>query len=133
MDLSQLDAPATEQGVAMTVDHPTKPEPLLKADGAPMTITLVGKDSDRFRKATRAALNRRLASRKIKVKAEDLEAENLEGLVACTIAWDGIMVDGAALDCTPVNVRAVYTRFPFIREQVAEFVEERANFFREPV
>jgi hypothetical protein len=50
--------------------------------------------------------------------------------VKLTVAWEGFTLDGVKLDCTPENVRTVYNEWSWIKEQVSEFVADRANFFR---
>jgi hypothetical protein len=133
MDLSQFDTTQTaEEGAVMTVTHPATGVPLEQDDGTPVTITLAGTDSERFRRAERQALNRRLQGprRNQNVTAEELEANGINGLVACTLAWSGIVLDGESLACTPDNARLVYKRLPWLREQANEFTGQRANFLR---
>ena len=135
MDLSTLDTSATaEAGAAMEVVHPTTGAALLQDDGAPITVTLAGEDSDRYRKAERRASNRRLATaasgRRVRATAEALESDRLDLLVACTIDWDGIGFDGGEKACTPDNVRAAYQKLPWLREQAEAFIMDRANFLK---
>lgn len=131
MDLSSFDTvAAADEGALMTVEHPTTGQPLTQPDGSPVTIRLLGQDSKRWRGYVHRTANKRLQSRKTRQTAEEIEAENTEGWVALTMGWSGIVLEGRPLDCTPENARLIYTRFPFIREQVAEFVSDRANFLR---
>jgi len=128
MDLNQLDTIAVgEQGVPMQVKHPVSGEPLTKDDGTPQTITLAGHDSDRFRAAQRANTDRRLKSQRRVASAEEIDKENLELLVAVTLGWD-IQVDGQTPEPSKAKIREIYTRFPWMREQVDVFVGDRANF-----
>lgn len=130
-DLSALEGASTaDAGATLEVLHPATGQPMLQDDGSPVTITLLGQDSRKWRAFVRQTTNRRLQSRKAKQTAEEIEAENTEGWVALTVAWKGIVLAGEALECTPANARMIYGRFPFIREQVAEFVSDRANFLR---
>lgn len=128
MDLSNFDTTAAAQAGAKLELKAPNGDPLLQDDGAPVTITLLGRDSDVWRRAERAALDRRVNTRKKTVQSADLERDALEALVAVTVGWSGIVLDGNALDCTPPNVRRVYERFRWVREQVDEFVGDRANF-----
>jgi len=130
MDLSTLDA-ATE--AAMQLRHPGTNVVLKQDDGRPITITLAGVDSERYRKAQRALTNQRLKMGGRRggagtLTAEELESAGLETLVACTVAWDGIILDGQALECNPANARTLYARLPWVRDQADEFMGERANF-----
>jgi hypothetical protein len=68
-------------------------------------------------------------------KALDLDAEKLsedgiDDLVKLTTSWSGFLLDGKKLECTPENVRSVYSDWEWIKEQAQEFVANRANFFR---
>lgn len=130
MDLAELDTVSlAEAGAVMQVRHPVTDAPLATADGHALTLTLAGRDSERYRRLERAATNRRLKSaRRGTVTAEEIEAEALDMLVGCTLAWSGIVIDGQALDCTPENVRRAYTRLPWLREQADAFVADRGNF-----
>lgn len=135
MDLSTLDITASaEEGAVMELRHPASHAVLVDADKKPLTITLAGDDSERVRKAQRAATNRRLAMQGRrsgnKLTAEELEADGIDVLAAATVAWTGIVLDGQPLDCTPANAKTVYARLPWIREQAETFTADRANFLR---
>jgi hypothetical protein len=133
LDLSQLDTGAVAEGGAdMPLRHPVTNAPLLQDDEeTPIIIKVLGMDSKAFRKATRANQDRRLRGTRYRPPtAEEIDAEGLEILVKCTIGWAGIILDGAALDCTPANVRTLYTRLPWAREQVDNYIGDRANFMQ---
>ena len=66
----------------------------------------------------------------IDLDAEKLSEDSIDDLVKLTTAWSGFVLDGKDLDCTPENVRTVYSDWSWIKEQVQEFVSNRANFFR---
>lgn len=103
--------------------------PVLKEDGSPITITLLGKDSDAWIKAENAATNRRLAQgTRIKLTAEGLKADAIAGLARVTVAWDGVGIGEAETPCTYENAVRLYTQAPAIREQVDEFISDRGNF-----
>ena len=131
MDLSKFDSvPAAEDGIDMVILNPVTNVPLLDDDGeTPISIRLSGMDSKRFRQASRTNVNNRLKGNRYKMPdAETMESEGLELLVKCTLSWKGIVLDGQTLDCTPANVRKVYTRLPWVREQVDTFMGDRQNF-----
>lgn len=129
-DLAELDtASLSNEGIDVAIYHPTT-----KADLG-ISITVHGADSDVFRKAQRAQQNRRLKNMArgrngSKLTAEELETEGLDTLVACTKSWAGVVLQGKALDCEDENVRAVYVKFPWIREQVEDAIGDRANFIK---
>lgn len=130
IDLSSFDTvSAANAGATMELLHPATKTPLRQENGEPITITVAGMDSDVFRKAQRGATNRRLAQRgKVKLNAEELEAESIETLAACTLGWSGIVVAGQPLPFDRANAVKLYTTLPWVREQLDEFVADRANY-----
>lgn len=135
MDLARYDTKAlADEGVVMYVRHPGTGEPLLDKDDAPVTITLAGVDSDRFRDVVRSQTKRRLnGGSAAGAPKPDAEAEAIELLVKCTLAWSGIgLGSDRELECTPENVRAIYSdpRVPWLRQQVDRFIADRANFLK---
>jgi hypothetical protein len=129
-DLNSLKPVKADDGAVLEVAHPESEEAI-----PGMTITLLGQDSKVYRKiqlAKQQALLNRIAKGK---KVADLDAEKMaqdgiDDLVQLTTAWTGFTLDGAALDCTPENVKRVYAEWAWIKEQVQEFVADRSNFFR---
>ena len=104
-------------------------------DGLPtnIKITLASVDSDRYRQASLRIQNEQLKALekgRNKASAERLAAGSLDLLVSVTVSWEGIAENGVPLDCTPENVRRVYSELPFIREQVDDFFADRRNFFK---
>jgi hypothetical protein len=125
-DLSQLDtAKASDEGAELELRHPKTGEVL----GGPVII-LAGPDSEIVRGAQRKLTNKRLKGRRTKVDAEMIEDEQLEVLALSTLGWRDIACDGAVLPCSKENAKMLYGRFPWIREQVDEFVGERGNFIK---
>lgn len=131
MNLAKLDTAAiANQGAKMEVRGPDGS--LLKtAGGAPVTITLLGADSDVAVRARNATTNRLLKNRgRTQITAESALDDTIALLAKCTVGWEGIGIDE---DDTPFSQEAaakLYERFPFIREQADEFVAERANFLQ---
>ncbi|MGA4552381.1 hypothetical protein [Methylorubrum aminovorans] len=132
MDLSAFgDVTSAEQGAVMTVCHPSTGAELRTADDKPITITLASSDSERVRRVTRRATNRRLQQARggrATVTAEALEAEGLNALIAATIAWDGIALSDGPLPLSDDNARRVYTELPWLREQAQSFIDDRGNY-----
>jgi len=124
---------AGANAVAMTLEHPTTEEPLTDDAGNPWTITLYGSDSEVYRKAQRKIVDRRLAEAKakggkFKMNANMAEEELTELLVECTAGWSGLEENGAPIEFNTANVRGVYARYPWIREQAMAFVSTRSNY-----
>lgn len=132
MDLSTFGSVASaEEGAVMNVCHPATGAELRTADDKPITITLASADSERVRRVTRRATNRRLQQARggrATVTAEALEAEGLNALIAATIAWDGIALSDGPLALSDENARRVYTELPWLREQADTFIADRGNY-----
>lgn len=128
MDLSQLDTRAgAEEGAELVLLHPQTREP------TDIVIRLRGEDSEAYqtqvREFQRKKLDQARRTRRVTATPEEIEAEALELLVVATIGWnDSLTRDGQPYPYTPANARRLYEQFPWIREQVDEFVRERANF-----
>lgn len=128
MDLSTIDTTATaNEGVDLELRGPDGAL-LTQDNGTPITIKLLGKDSDVFVREINANSNRALKQRGKPQTAEAQRADAIRLLAKCTVSWNGIKVSGEALACTYENAVAIYSKFAFIREQVDEFIAERANF-----
>lgn len=126
-DLSKLDtSEAAETGAVLDVLHPTENTPL------GIKITLAGADSDIYRKTINKSVNKRVQRMKpgqsMPFTAEEQEESGITLLAACTLSWEGVLVDGQELPCDKENAKALYRRFPWIREQVDQFIGDRANF-----
>ena len=130
MDLNNLKPELADEGVVMEVIHPDTEEPI-----AGMTITLMGQDSAAYRKLAlkkqQAVLSRLSKGKKAAdFKAEQIEADTIDELVALTVTWSGFERGEDEIAPTPANFREIYTEFRWIREQAQAFVADRANFFR---
>ena len=104
-------------------------------DGVRVFISLAGADSAIHRKATATLAKRRLSSMKgfryRSLHPEKFESEGIEVLAACTLDWKGVVVDGAPLPCSRDNAIQLYTRFPWLREQVDQFVSDRSAYLQD--
>ncbi len=119
------------QGVPMTL-HDLTGEPCLDDDGNPITITLMGEDSDKYNKlAAKTAderTNRGLVGGRIKLKTNDLIEEERKLVARCTVSWSGIYEDGQPLECTAEIADRVYREYPEIYRQCRQFMGRRANY-----
>jgi hypothetical protein len=134
LDLSTLDTvKASEDGVPLEVRHPITGAVLANGSGGPVMLILAGADSDKAKRADRATVNRRLkmtGRRSMTMTAEELDADALEILAACTLGWSGFELDGQELECNPQNAKRLYAQFPWLREQAEAFRQDRSNFLR---
>ena len=127
-DIGTLVGEDESTGQFMQLTHPVNGEPLLDGDNKEIGIYLLGKDSSVYRNAQRSVTNRRLNSKgSSTITAERIEAEAIEILAKCTVSWTGILYKGEPLVCGPGAARKLYTEAPWVKEQVDEFIAERAN------
>jgi hypothetical protein len=142
MDLKELDViSSANEGFELRLVNPKTQENL------GLYITVLGKDSDAFRRLS-AEQNRRRLTKMTKggvvrfgtLSAEELDADAVDLLAACTVRWredegvaapkDTLTINGDEVPCTRANAVSVYTRFPWIREQVDTAIGDRANFIK---
>lgn len=138
MDLKELDTvTAANAGLEISLRHPATQEPI------GMHITVMGRDSDAFREMqaqqNRGRLDRavRAGSLKKGMLREQVDRDAIRLLAACTRSWrqDGVeggtlTVDGVEVECTAAAAEDLYTKYPWVREQVDEAVMDRANFLQ---
>lgn len=130
MNLSQsLDTSGLANQGAVLELRDANGAPIQKTDGSPVTITLLGADSDVAVRHSNGVMNRRLAQGpRAKLTAEALEADAVALLVKCTAGWDGVGIDEDETAFTPEAAARLYHRFPAVREQVDVFIADRSNF-----
>lgn len=129
MDLNKLDlTKAANAGAWYTLKHPATNEAL------PMKIKVLGKDSDKFIQLSedfrRSSLDDLKANKTTEQRMASAAEYGDKLLVACTLEWQGIELDGKKLDCTPDNVKLVYKRFNWIKDQIDTAIADRANFIQ---
>lgn len=129
-DFASRDVAAkAEEGAELEVLDP------VTSEAVGVYIVLAGADSSVHRKATANLTKRRINGQKgFRAKGfdpEKAEAESIEILAACTLSWKGVQVDGAPLPCSRDNAIKMYTRFPWLREQVEQFISDRSEYLQD--
>jgi hypothetical protein len=145
MDLKKLDTVAgSNEGFELQLHDPATLAPL------GIFIEVLGQDGAEFRKVQSEQNKQRIAKmtksgvfRAGAATAGEMESDMVEVLAACTKSWrdeteeaeeagtsDKITVGGEAIACTRAAAAKLYTDYPWIREQVAAAVTDRANFLR---
>ena len=100
-------------------------------DGKPVTIELYSADSDVFRKAIRKYGNKQLNEKQNRRKSmEEFEANSSKILAQATVGWSGLHEHDSELVFNLGNAERLYMQYPWIREQVEEFINDRANFLK---
>lgn len=130
-DLAQIDTiAACNKPFELEIVHPVTKE----KTGA--FISLVGKDSDAYRGRIKAMANENIAREafasqrgKVDIQTIDkMEAKNIDSLVAATVGWRNVVLDGEELPFTAENARKVYQRILPVREQALEAINDLENF-----
>ena len=127
--MSQFDFASRD--VTAKADEGAELEVLDPANGKPVGvfITLAGADSSVHRKATAAIANRRAKGGfRRNINLDDLQTESIEVLARCTLGWSGVVLDGNDVPLSKEAAVTLYTRFPWLREQVETFISDRANY-----
>ena len=127
MDLASLDlTKASNDGAWITLKHPATGEELSGK------IKVVGKDSTKFIQLSeefrRKTLDDMKSTKTMAQRMESAQEQSDAVLVACTIDWEGMMLDGKDLPFTEANVKMIYKRFNWIKEQIDVAIADRANF-----
>lgn len=122
-DLANLDTTAAANGgMEMQLVHPVSNEPL------DAFITLAGADSEIYRKTQHKIADERIKKRGRAPDSETLALDVTRLIAACTLGWRGITVDGEDRECNAGNAVNLYNRFLWMREQAANFIEDRRHF-----
>lgn len=131
MDLSALDtSELANLGAILELRDPAG-NPVLQDDGSPVTLTLLGEDSEVVTKINNHNANQYLRGASGSgqtVTVEMSRTNEINKFAAATTGWSGVVVDGEALKFSAEAAKALYRRFPWIRDQVRVFVGDRANF-----
>lgn len=130
MDLSKLNVKASaEQGSNLHLRDPFTGEELFNDDESPMTITLLGKDSEQYRRTVRATANKNLKKGRVTATVEQFEQSGVELLASVTTGWN-LQFGVEMMEFTPTAAKKLYADqdYRWIYEQVDEFVSERSNF-----
>lgn len=127
MDLATLDlTKASNDGAWITLKHPATGEELSGK------IKIVGKDSTKFTQLSeefkRKTLDDMKSNKTMAQRLENAQEQSDAILVACTLDWADMMLDGKDLPFGEANVKMVYSRFVWIKEQIDVAIADRANF-----
>jgi hypothetical protein len=128
----------SEAGVDVTIMKLDSDVPLRAANGDLVTIKVLGPDSAKYRSLTRVQIRKRLsrmaAGKQTELTEDEVletEADTLDILAACTLGWAGVLTPaGEPIPCTQENARKLYENYPLVREQVDQFMSQRANFLK---
>lgn len=123
-------AKVSEAGAPMPVLGPDN-APLKDSKGKPVIVYLRSRDSQSYRAKQHEMTNAALTRRNKKVTAQQIEAQAVELMVACGVGWEGIEdSNDKPVKFSPEKFEEYLTKegFEWFREQVDEFINNRANF-----
>ena len=127
MDISKIRlADKSEQGSTLIVLDPVTG---VETD---FKIKLAGTDSFIYRNWLKRMSNKKLGNFKKKgFSYEESERSSVELLAELTLGWEGLEADGEPIVYSREKAMELYSdpNMKWLREQVDEFVGERANFF----
>lgn len=103
--------------------------PLLKADKSPVTMTVLGADSDVYTAASNQVTNRSIRNRGkgITVTAESAMTDSIAVTAKAIVGWDGLEDGNGPYPFSEENAKKLL-RINYIREQVEQFINDRGNF-----
>ncbi len=128
-DITTLNtAKAANEGVTITLRHPETNAKL------PLKVTILGADSDKYRRVSDASLNavfKEIAKTGKTVRtAEDVREEKINAVCDCITGWESYADGETPLDCTPENKLAVLSNpgYGWMLDQIDAGIRDRANF-----
>lgn len=106
--------------------------PLTFTDDAgehPVTMTVAGTYSNRYRRAREAQTTRQLKRRSTNLTGDLVNSQRIGVVADCVLAWSGFMSGGKPLACDKEHVFQVLKHAPWILEQVESAMEDHEAFF----
>lgn len=133
MDLNNYDTSKTSKtGSDLHLKDPIDDVYLYDEEGnSPVVITVLGIDSKVFSEKKRESTIAKTAKMR-RGKSFDLiptDEETCDILASCTLGWSGIKKGGEYVEFSLDAAYQLYIDYPWIRDQVNEFVGDRSNFF----
>jgi hypothetical protein len=129
MEITKLKTAAAEDEGTLVAIRDASGEPELQPNGDPVTITVAGTYSSRYRRAMDNQRERLLKQRRTSLTGEGLNRQQLELIAASIIEWEGFTAEGQPYPFTKENAIALLDNAPWIREQVEEAMGDHAAFF----
>lgn len=125
-DLSQTKAASQQEDEGQWIE-------LANEVGEPYDPTVrflvAGTYSSHFRKIDSAQTERALKQGRKALRRDVVERNRVERAAACILKWEGVMFNGAPIECTRENAMRVLEA-PWIREQVEEAMNDHSGFSR---
>lgn len=94
----------------------------------PVTVTILGMDSDTYRKAQLDSQRRFLKGRG-KPEPSDIDDAAIRITARCIVSWQGFFMDGEEIACNAENAYKLLKENQWLRDQLQQFQQDRRNFF----
>lgn len=114
------------------VKSPVDGTVLTKDNGKPMTISIFGPYSDKFRKVAHDQAKKRMAKvkdAKAEITLEDYQDFAVETLAATVSGWD-IQFGGKGVPFSEAKAKELFVSLPWLVEQLREEQDNITNFFK---
>jgi hypothetical protein len=125
----------TKDTTTIALRAPDPKDKLLNEDGSPMTVTLYGPYSPQYRQAQRAMQREAVetGAASATMSEDELDAR-VEALLIASIKEWAITLDpeDGLLPLNEANARALFTEFPWLRDQLLIAQGTVANFLDRP-
>jgi hypothetical protein len=129
LSVEQKAAAVEDDGTVVPIlDREGRPMYADEAEKTPVTITVAGRYSAHYRRAEESIRKRPFKAKKL--TSEVFYEDQVEKVVACTLAWEGFYADGKPFPLNRANAAALYQACPWVLDQVSEAMNDAANFSR---
>jgi len=130
--MSLREVGTVKETTTVTLYHPATRKPLLNADKSPMTVTVHGPYSERYKSVIRDQQQRRMTDMTRgdvgSMTPEEVDAFTQELLMRCVEDWDLTLEGDEKLPFTPEAVKSVMEEFPWVNDQVNTAMGNVAGF-----
>lgn len=112
------------------IKHPVKDENL------GIRVNIISLNDEKMKQIRRKFINKRIELEKKgkSFRADDIESNEIDLLVACITGWDwygeDVTFNGSKPDFNEANVRNVLNTFSWFKDQVSEAVGDEKAFFQ---
>lgn len=136
--MSLRDVGVVKDATEVTLVHPVSRAPLHNADGTPMTITVCGPYSARYKALVREQQQKRIAelaksgATPATLTPEEVELFSEELLIRSVIDWRITVEGDELLPFSEESVRSVFDEFPWVRPQIEAVIGNIAAFLEAP-
>jgi hypothetical protein len=104
-------------------------DPALDADSNPVTVTVAGEYSNKYRKAEEWQRKTLMRLRgKDQTGAESIAMQS-ELVARCCLGWSGFSNKGTPLPFSTENATLAFSKLPFVRKRVESAMSDHAAFF----